>query len=41
MKTMLGGMSAQELATACTYVRSGWRNLFTEELCCRAGPRPA
>lgn len=36
IKTMLRGMTAQELAAACTYVRSGWRNLFTEELCRRA-----
>lgn len=37
IKTMLRGMTAQELATACTYVRSGTRNMFTEELCRRAG----
>ena len=37
IETMLGGMTAQELATACTYVRSGIRNMFTEELCRRAG----
>lgn len=40
IKTMLRGMTAQELATACTYVRSGWRNMFTEELCRRAGLLP-
>ena len=37
IETMLGGMTAQELATACTYVRSGIRNMFTEELCRWAG----
>lgn len=37
IETMLGDMTAQELAAACTYVRSGTRNMFTEELCRRAG----
>ena len=40
IKPMLRGMTAQELATACTYERSGWRNMFTEELCRRAGLLP-
>lgn len=26
IETMLGGMTAQELATACTYVRSGMQS---------------
>ena len=38
IKNILRGMTAQELATACTYERSGARNMFTEELCRRAGP---
>ena len=37
IKNILRGMTAQELATACTYERSGTRNMFTEELCRRAG----
>lgn len=40
IKTMPRGMTAQELATACTYERSGVRNMFTEELCRRAGLLP-
>ena len=30
-------MTPIELASASTYVRSGWKNIYTQELCRRAG----
>ena len=30
-------MTPMELASASTYVRSGWKNIYTQELCRRAG----
>ena len=33
----ISGMSPIELANASTYVRIGWKNIYTQELCRRAG----
>ncbi len=30
-------MTPIELASASTYVRSGWKNIYTQELCRRSG----